>query len=92
MHSTHKQSSINQLFGCFPVHRSQFTTVQWYDAGIFEHLQTDRLSHFNGKKTEWAPQLIVFLGILLNDQSLTLAVPVEKCHKAVNLLTQAKNR
>ena len=42
------------------------------------------------KKTEWATQLIVFLGILLNDQSLTLAVPVEKCHKAVNLLTQAK--
>ena len=41
------------------------------------------------EKTEWATQLIVFLGILLNGKELRLSIPVEKCHTAMDLLNQA---
>ena len=37
-------------------------------------------------KTEWATQLIVFLGVLLNGSSRTLAIPIEKKIKALDLL------
>ena len=38
------------------------------------------------EKTEWATELIVFLGILLDGRNFVLALPVEKCTAAVNLL------
>ena len=41
------------------------------------------------EKTEWATQLLVFLGVLLNGKSLTLSIPLEKCNKAVDLLQSA---
>ena len=37
-------------------------------------------------KTEWATQLIVFLGVLLNGRLKLLSIPVDKRVKAVNLL------
>ena len=37
-------------------------------------------------RTEWASELIVFLGILLDGRNLILAVPEEKRLVAVNLL------
>ena len=40
----------------------------------------------SSEKTEWASQLLVFLGILLNGRMLTLSVPVEKCIKATSYL------
>ena len=40
----------------------------------------------NMSKTEWATQIIVFLGILLNGVSLTISVPEDKRRKAVDLL------
>ena len=40
----------------------------------------------NEDKTEWATQLIVFLGILLNGRMLTLSVPEDKKQKAHHLL------
>ena len=44
------------------------------------------------EKTEWASQLMIFLGILLNGQSLTLSIPLEKKQKANDLLDQAINQ
>ena len=41
------------------------------------------------EKTEWATQLIVFLGILLNGNTLTLSVPTDKCELAASLLRTA---
>ena len=41
------------------------------------------------EKTEWATQLIVFLGVLLNGRLQILAVPWEKQVKAINLLNLA---
>ena len=38
------------------------------------------------EKTEWANTIIVFLGILLNGESLTLSIPLDKQMKALNLL------
>ena len=40
----------------------------------------------NMSKTEWASQLIVFLGILLNGVSFTITVPEEKRIRAVEML------
>ena len=41
------------------------------------------------EKTEWANELMVFLGILLNGINKTLSIPEEKIHKALNLLNWA---
>ena len=38
------------------------------------------------EKTEWSSTLIIFLGILLNDCTLTLSIPLEKRDKALKLL------
>ena len=38
------------------------------------------------EKTEWWSTLIIFLGILLNDRTLTLSIPLEKRDKALKLL------
>ena len=43
----------------------------------------------NQDKTEWATQLIIFLGILLNGRTLTLSVPEDKKIKALHLVQQA---
>ena len=40
-------------------------------------------------KTEWATPIITFLGILLNGNTFTLSIPVEKRLKAQNLLMHA---
>ena len=40
------------------------------------------------EKTEWATTCIVFLGILLNGESLTISIPLEKQRKALNLLNE----
>ena len=40
------------------------------------------------EKTEWASVLVIFLGILLNGKDLVLAIPEEKCIKAVQLLEE----
>ena len=37
-------------------------------------------------KTEWATVRIIFLGILLDSHSMTLAVPLEKCLRAISML------
>ena len=44
------------------------------------------------EKTEWATQLIVFLGILLNGKLMVMSVPEEKRNKAINLLNEAIQR
>ena len=41
------------------------------------------------EKTEWASQLLIFLGILLNGRTLTLSVLTDKCMKAISLLNSA---
>ena len=38
------------------------------------------------EKTEWATQLIVFLGVLLNGKTKTLSIPIDKKQKALDLL------
>ena len=38
------------------------------------------------EKTEWASEMVIFLGILLNGQSLTLSIPLDKKEKALKLL------
>ena len=43
----------------------------------------------NEDKTEWATQLIIFLGILLNGRTLTMSVPENKKQKALHLLRHA---
>ena len=40
------------------------------------------------EKTEWGSEVIVFLGILLNGSTWTLAIPEDKHLKAVNLLSK----
>ena len=40
------------------------------------------------EKTEWGSEVIVFLGILLNRSTWTLAIPEDKCLKAVTLLNR----
>ena len=40
----------------------------------------------NMKKTEWATQVIVFLGFLLNGKMFTISVPNEKRELAIHLL------
>ena len=40
-------------------------------------------------KTEWASNMVVFLGILLNGRTLTLSIPVDKRIKAINLIQYA---
>ena len=42
-------------------------------------------------KTEWAAEIIVFLGIVLNGRQLTLMIPEDKKWKAINLLTKFAN-
>ena len=44
------------------------------------------------KKTEWASTMLVFLGILLNGQSLTLSIPVEKQQKALKFLHEITSK
>ena len=41
------------------------------------------------EKTEWATQVITFLGVLLNGITRTLAVPIEKKNKALELINIA---
>ena len=38
-------------------------------------------------KTVWGCQVIVFLGMLINTVTQTISIPMEKCQKAVQLLT-----
>ena len=40
------------------------------------------------EKTEWALELIVFLGVLLDRRRLMLALPEEKWTRAINLLKE----
>ena len=40
------------------------------------------------EKTEWASQIIIFLGMFLNTVTQTISIPVEKINKAINLLQQ----
>ena len=40
------------------------------------------------EKTEWATTCIIFLGILLNGEALTISIPLEKQKKALNLLNE----
>ena len=42
----------------------------------------------NQEKTEWATQLIIFFGILLNGRTLTMSVPEDKKIGALQLLEQ----
>ena len=44
------------------------------------------------EKTEWATEVIVFLGILLNGNSLTLAVPEDKRSKALQQLYEVRDK
>ena len=44
------------------------------------------------EKTEWASELIIFLGILLDGTNWILAVPEEKCVVAVSLLQEISNK
>ena len=44
------------------------------------------------EKTEWATQLIIFLGILLNGKMLLMSVPQEKKNKDLVLLHEAVSR
>ena len=44
------------------------------------------------EKTEWASQRLVFLGILLDGVSKTLAIPVEKRNKALNMLMHLESK
>ena len=37
-------------------------------------------------KTEWATDLITFLGMLLNGKACTISIPIDKVNKAINLL------
>ena len=44
------------------------------------------------EKTEWGALRIIFLGILLDGESFTLTVPIEKRNKAINLLKEMIDR
>ena len=44
------------------------------------------------EKTEWGSTMTIFLGILLNGQSVTLSIPVEKQVKALKLLSEFDNK
>ena len=41
---------------------------------------------FAPNKTEWATQHLVFLGLMLNGDSLSLSIPEDKCNKALDML------
>ena len=41
------------------------------------------------EKTVWVMTIIVFLGILINTETQTISVPLEKCIKALNRLEEA---
>ena len=43
-------------------------------------------------KTEGPSEYLIFLGILLNGRKMVLSIPLEKCYKALNLLTFAVNK
>ena len=40
------------------------------------------------EKTEWATQIIIFLGMLINTVTQTISVPIEKRDKALQQLTK----
>ena len=44
------------------------------------------------EKTKWASELLVFLGILLDGRHRLLAIPSDKCNKALNLFKFAINQ
>ena len=44
------------------------------------------------EKTEWATLQIVFLGILLDGEHLSLGIPLEKCNRALYLLNSMLSR
>ena len=44
------------------------------------------------EKTVWATTCIVFLGILLDGERLILSLPVEKQHRALNLLSEVTSK
>ena len=41
------------------------------------------------EKTEWATPRLVFLGVMLNGNTLTMSIPVEKSNKAMELINWA---
>ena len=43
-------------------------------------------------KTEWASEVLVFLGILLDGRSMTLSIPLEKCDRALYLLNKLADK
>ena len=43
-------------------------------------------------KTEWAEEIIIFLGILLDGRNFCLGIPVEKQEKALNLLLTMRDK
>ena len=61
---------------------------------VREFLRICELIHFlvSMEKTEWASTQVVFLGILLDGESKTLAVPENKRQKAINLLSNFMDR
>ena len=56
---------------------------------IFLDLCTEINCPMSPEKTEWATQLIIFLGILLNGCMLVMSMPQEKRLRALTLLQQA---
>ena len=44
------------------------------------------------EKTEWTCTRLIFLGIMLDGESMILAVPEEKCNKAIYLLNKMKDK
>ena len=56
---------------------------------VFLHVCKQINCPISTKKTEWAMQLLVFLGVLLNGSSLVMAIPQEKKTKALYLLNLA---
>ena len=43
-------------------------------------------------KTEWASESVIFLGILINGNNLTLSIPIDKRNKALKLLNQFSDK
>ena len=43
------------------------------------------------EKTEWATDMLTFLGIFLDGQNLCLSIPLDKRNKAINLLNKVKD-
>ena len=61
--------------------------MQWNDQSIFRCMQNIGCP-ISMEKTEWATQLITFLGMLLNGKTLAISVPIEKCNTAIALLSE----